>query len=74
MTTLGLALIGSAWLIQLLHAWAGHRNIHVYFILAYALGVALLIVEQFPAGLNSDLWFNVAAFVFALLVFLKVRK
>ena len=74
MVTLALALIAAAWLIQLLHAWGGDKKIHVYFILAYALGIALIIVDTFPNGLTSDVWFNIAAFVFALLVFLKVRK
>lgn len=74
MTTLALALIAAAWLVQLLQAWGGDKKIHVYFILAYALGVALLIIDAFPSGLTSDVWFNIAAFVFALLVFLKVRK
>jgi len=74
MTTLALALVAVAWLIQLLHAWAGHRNVHVYFVLVYALGTALMIVEVFQGGLTTDAWFYIASFVFALLIFLKVRK
>ena len=74
MMTLAFALVAAAWLVQLLHAWAGHKNIHVYFVLAYALGTALVIVETFQGGLTADVWFHVATFVFALLVFLKVRK
>ncbi|PIP86669.1 hypothetical protein COV42_00520 [Candidatus Campbellbacteria bacterium CG11_big_fil_rev_8_21_14_0_20_44_21] len=74
MMTLALALVAAAWLIQLLHVWAGHRNLHAYFILVYALGTALLIVEVFPLGLTSDAWFYIASFVFALLVFLKIRR
>jgi hypothetical protein len=76
MTTLALAVVAVAWLIQLLHSWSGHKNIHVYFVLAYALGVALMIVEGYQggAGMSTDMWFYVASFVFALLVFLRVRK
>lgn len=76
MTTLALALVAAAWLIQLLHAWAGHKNIHVYFTLVYALGTALLIIEAWNgvSGLSTDAWFSIAAFVFALLVYLKVRR
>ena len=76
MTTLALAIVAVAWLIQLLHSWSGHKNIHVYFILAFALGTALVIVDSYQAGvgLSTDMWFHVASFVFALLVFLKVRK
>jgi ABC-type branched-subunit amino acid transport system permease subunit len=74
MVTLALAVIAAAWLVQLLQAWGGDKKIHVYFILAYALGVALIIVDGFPSGLTSDLWLQIATFVFALLVFLRVRK
>ncbi len=71
--TLALALVAVAWLIQLLYAWGGHKSVHVYFTLVYALGTALIIIEDWSGGLTSDLWFHIAAFVFALLVYLKSR-
>ena len=58
MAIAGLALIVIGWIIQLVYAFKGKKEIQPRFIIAYAVGVLLLVVDGFICELIED---NVAS-------------
>ncbi len=68
--SIGLGIVVLAWISQLvaLISKQNHR-IQPLFVLLYALGVVLLVIDGFSAGLTTLAYLNLASLVCALLVF-----
>ncbi len=66
---LGLALIGIGWIVQLVYALKKKKEIQMWFMVAYLIGVLLLVISGFQAGL-STVYYELVTFVLALLVLL----
>jgi len=72
MQILGLGLILIAWLYQAYYASKGNLKIKAFFLMAYGLGVLLLVVDAFRLAAYVPAWFNLALLPPVLLVFWQV--
>lgn len=68
LTYIGLGLIVFAWLYQLVSFAYGNKKIRFVFVGLYSVGVLVLVVDGFMAGLNSVAYFNIASLVMSLLL------
>ncbi len=67
----GLWIIVLAWLVQLALMWKGNREIQLPFVLAYLLGVALLVADEYMAsgGVSN---YQLLTFIACLLVLVRM--
>lgn len=69
---IGLTVIIIAWILQLIYSWKGKDSLSKNFLVIYAIGTALLIIDCY---LNSLKWtgiFNTIILMFSLIVLIKV--
>jgi len=71
LVSIGLIVIGIAWIAQLVMSWKGNNKIQPAFILLYMLGVLLMMVSGFMGNLGVSPY-EVITFIAALIVLLKV--
>lgn len=71
MAYLGMFLIISGWVIQFM---SKGKEIRKSFVLVYALGVLILVIDYFRNDLNFLSILNLVSFLSALAVFLKIKK
>ena len=74
LTNLGLIVIFAAWVYQARHMHKGAMTIQKTFVNLYILGVLLLIVDGFSAGLTTTLSLNLLSLIAALTVWMSVKK
>ena len=72
MQIIGLGLILLAWLYQAYYASKGNLKIKAFFLMAYSLGVLLLVIDGFRLAAYVDAWFNLALLPLVLLIFWQV--
>ena len=75
LANIGLIIIALAWLVQLYHVVKIDKNITPFFILAYIVGVSLLVVSGYIAKLPVS-YFELGTLVMAAIVlaFVLVKK
>lgn len=71
-SAVGLVVIIIAWLIQLAYVLKGKREINAGFLVVYMVGCAIIVVNEFTAGLGIIAWLNLGCFIAAALVLLKL--
>lgn len=77
MTTLSLAalaIIGLAWLMQLLHAWKHGKSLSDVFLLTYGIGSALLVVDGAQAGFSTGTWLHLITLLIVALVYIRIHR
>lgn len=77
MTTLmlaALAIIGLAWLMQLLNAWKHGRSLSDTFLLTYGIGTALLLVDGAETGFSAITWIHLITLLIVALVYIRVHR
>jgi len=73
LTSIGLAIITFAWIIQFF-LMENKKEIKKVFILVYALGVSVLIIDSYNSHLLSVALFNTFSAIATLFVLLKLTK
>ena len=73
MTYLGLALITIAWFVQLYFVWKGKKEIQGWFLIVYAIGIVLLVINSLMMGFSITALLNFADLVPALLILWKLK-
>jgi len=71
---IGLGVIVIAWILQVISSWRGKKEIKPSFLLIYALGAALLIIDGYVNDAKYLAILNLIALVGALLVLIKVSS
>ena len=74
LTMLGLLLIAAGWLMQYARMKKGRQEIMKEFVSMNCIGIALLIVDGFLAGLYDVALFNVFTLSGSLLVLFRISK
>jgi hypothetical protein len=75
LTNFGLSLIILAWVLQFGKMLVSKKEVWPAFVVIYALGVILLVVDGFLSGLTTLAILNLVSFVAALAVFfVSLRK
>lgn len=69
-----LAIIGLAWLMQLLHAWKHGKSLSDTFILTYGIGTALLLVDGAQAGFSPEAWLQLIMLLIVALVYIRIHR
>jgi hypothetical protein len=72
-TELGLLFIGAAWFIQVFDMGKKQVLLNKQFVLLYALGVALLLVDGVSNGNKTANLLNLISLLGALIVYFKLR-
>ncbi len=72
MVIIGLGLILVAWLYQAYYASKGCLKIKAFFLMAYGLGVLLLVIDAFRLAEHVPAWFNLALLPLVLFIFWQV--
>jgi hypothetical protein len=70
MTTFGLLLILTGWLLQLYSVWQGQRDLKPGLLILYGLGVTGLVIDGFLAGFFFASWLNLTVVFFVALILL----
>lgn len=73
LSLIGLSLVVIGWLVQLL-MMKKDKKINKYFVILYALGVAVLVYDGFTAGLTNLAIANLVSLIVSILVLVKVMK
>lgn len=74
-SAIGLVFLMAAWLIQMLHALWGEREIQKPFLITYAIGSIILVLDGLDAGgFSTQGWLNLIIFAFLLVILLKNPK
>jgi hypothetical protein len=60
---LGLLIIALAFVLQLVSSWEGDRTLRKRFLITYAIGVAIMIINGFLTGNNMIAIFEVIIFI-----------
>jgi len=71
---LGLGLVVIAWIIQLVYSWKGSKEIKNRFLVIYAVGIALLVIDGYRTGMKSVAIFNLISLVIAMIIFIRVSS
>jgi hypothetical protein len=66
----GLIIISIAWLIQLIFLMKGKKELSSWFVACYALGVLVLVINEYKSG-SGTIYYESAAFILSLLVLIK---
>lgn len=74
LTNLGLIVIVAAWVYQARHMHRGSMTIQKTFVTLYLLGVLLLIIDGFSAGLTTIASLNTLSLIAALAVYFSLKK
>ena len=72
LSLIGLLVIAVAWLIQLVYVFKKSREIKKSFVLVYAIGVLLLVIQGYNNGDTNGLTLNLLSLVLAVLVLLSL--
>ena len=72
MQIIGLGLIMVAWLYQAYYASKGNLKIKAFFLMAYGLGVLLLVIDSFRSKAFAVAWLNLALLPIVVLIFWQV--
>lgn len=72
LVSIGLIIIGIAWIVQLVMSWKGNNKIQPAFILLYMLGVLLMLIAGYMGNLGVSPY-EVVTFFAALIVLIKIR-
>ena len=70
-TIIGLSVIIIAWVVQLVYSWKGKKEIQTNFIIIYALGTGLLIIDCYLNDLRWTGIFNTIILMISLIVLIK---
>jgi hypothetical protein len=74
LSIIGLILIVIGWLIQASYMFKGQKTIKPLFVIAYMIGVLLLIIDGFMSNLISLAIFNLISMIVAGLVLILLLK
>jgi len=69
---IGLGVIAIAWILQLVYSWKGKKDIQSKFLIVYAIGTALLIIDCY---LNDFRWtgiFNTIVLMLSLILLIRI--
>ncbi|MEK6859240.1 MAG: hypothetical protein AABX54_00345 [Nanoarchaeota archaeon] len=69
---IGLGVIIIAWIIQLAYSWKGNKGMKKGFLIVYAIGVALLIIDGYISDTKDTAIFNLVILVLAMLVLIRL--
>ena len=73
LSLVGLGIIVVSWLIQFGYMLKGQKKIKDYFVIAYILGVIVLVYDGFVNGLMNLAIANILSGIAALLVLIKIK-
>ena len=71
LVSIGLVVIGLAWIAQLIMSWKGNNKMQPAFILLYLLGVLLMMISGYLGNLGVSPY-EVITFIAALIVLVKI--
>lgn len=73
---IGLSVIIIAWIIQLAYSWKGNREMKKRFLIIYAIGIALLVIDGYINDTKDVAIFNLISLilVMALLIRLSPKR
>jgi hypothetical protein len=74
MLEIGLILLIAGWGVQAFMIWMERRNLDIFFVLLYAVGVVLIAWANFAAGAIMGGWLNLAILIPIAFIVLKVTK
>lgn len=74
LTEIGLLIITIAWLIQFNHLKKEDQSIKISFVLVYAFGVAIIIIDGILNKLYSIAFFNILSFLSAICLLKRIKK
>lgn len=74
MAVFGLTIIVLGWLIQLFSVMQKIKEIRVTFVLAYIVGVALLVIDGFQSGMTELAALNFITLIVSALVIFGLKK
>jgi hypothetical protein len=69
-----LAIIGLAWLMQLMNTWKHGRSLSDVFLLTYGIGAALLLVDGAQTGFSTSTWLHLVTLLIVALVYIRVHR
>lgn len=69
----GLVLITAGWMLQLAKVWKGEKKIQQNFVVTYAAGVLLLVVDGYASGLFSLALLNFLCLLAAIAMIVKLK-
>ena len=73
LATGGLVVIMIAWLIQLYQVLKVNKNISIYFVLAYMVGVLMLVISAYLANAPVS-YFELGSFITAAVVLIAILR
>ncbi len=71
LVSIGLIVIGLAWIAQLIMSWNGNNKIQPTFILLYLLGVLLMLIAGYTGNMGVSPY-EVVTFIAALIVLIRL--
>jgi hypothetical protein len=74
LTTIGLTLIAIAWILQFSSVLQGNREIKRFFVVFYALGVLLLVIDGYMNKLTTMASLNLITLLLSGFVVFKLKK
>ena len=72
--SLGLLLLSLAWAVQSYYITKGKKEINRYFMIVYAIGLLLIVLDGLMQGLISAPMLNVLALLFIISILFKVAE
>jgi hypothetical protein len=74
-STVGLLFLMAAWIIQMAYVLAGKKNINRYFLIVYAVGSVILVLDGFSFwSLTTRAWQNLVILACVAVILLKIKK
>ena len=74
LSSIGLAILGLGWAVQLYYVTKKQKNIQPAFVGIYGMGVVFLVIDGFQTGLNTLAWLNSAILVLVVLILIVLKK
>jgi len=72
---IGLSVIAIAWLIEIFYLWKGKKDIKPMFVIAYMLGVLVLVLNEYQSG-SQTIYYEFCTLVLSgiVLIMLYFKK
>ncbi len=72
---IGLSIIAIAWLIEIFYLWKGKKDIKPLFVIAYILGVLVLVVNEYQTS-SQTIYYELSTLVLSgiVLIMLYFKK
>lgn len=71
---IGLGVISIAWILQLVYSWRGKKDIQTKFLIIYAIGTSLLIIDCYLNDLRWTGIFNTIVLMLSLILLIRISS